>query len=200
MAALGRRRPLLGPAALLRRSTGLRVPLAASVRVDGRTLELRVARREGLRPGPCGGLTDCFRLIRVGPAPAPAPPPAPAPRRAFELVANGKPASGRPDDPAYTSSSGAGRVVLDGTGSFLVFDTFANRSELVAVRVTRIESASAGTVRATVRVSRSTRPGCAAGATGTLRARNEPDRIELAVCGGARVWTTTAMVAVRQAA
>lgn len=180
---------------------GLRVPLAASIRLrDGRTLELRVVRRQGLQPGPCGGVTDCFRLTRVGPAPAPASPPPAAPLRAFELAANGRPSSGRPDDPDYSSSSGPGRVVLDGTGSFLVFDTFTDRSELVAVRVTGIAAASAGTVRATVRVSRSTRPGCAAGATGTLRARNEPDRIELAVCGSTRVWTTAATVAVREPA
>ena len=176
---------------------GLRVPLAASVRVDGRSLELRVARRQGIRPGPCGSLTDCFRLTRVGAEPTTAPPPAPAPPRAFELMATGRPAAGAPADATYTSSSAAGRVVLDGTGSFLFFDTFESRSELVAVRVTGITASSAGAVTATVRVSRSTRPGCAAGATGTLSARDEPDRIALRVCGLERAWTSTATVAVR---
>ena len=76
---------------------GLRVPLAASVRVDGRALELRVARRQGVRPGACGALTDCFALRRVGPLPRPAAPaPAPTPQRAFDLLVDGAPASGRP--------------------------------------------------------------------------------------------------------
>lgn len=182
----------------VRPGCGLRVPLAASIRVGSRALELRVARRQGIRPGPCGSLTDCFRLTRVGapPAASPAPPP---PSRSFELVANGRPASGLPDDPAYTSSSAAGRIALDGTGSFLFFDTYSDRSELVAVRVTGIESSSAGSVTAAVRVSRSTLPGCVAGADGTLQARDEPDRIVLALCGFTRTWTSVASVVLRQA-
>ncbi len=42
-------------------------------------------------------------------------------------------------------------------------------------------------------------PGCAAGATGTLQARDEPDRISLTICGFRRVWTDVASVAFRQA-
>ena len=60
---------------------GWRVPLAASIRVHRTVLELRVARREAIRPGACGALTDCFRLVRVGPPPAPTPAPVAEPPR-----------------------------------------------------------------------------------------------------------------------
>lgn len=178
---------------------GLRVPLAASIRVGGRALELRVARRQGLQPGACGAFTDCYRLTRVGKAPAPAPPASepPSAPKSFDLLANGVPSSGRPQDPSYSSSSAAGRIVLDGTGSFLFFDTYTDRSELVAVRVEAIASAAADRVTARVRVSRSTLPGCKAGATGTLAARDGADRITLAVCGFTRTWTGAASVIVR---
>ena len=178
---------------------GLRVPLAASIRVSS-ALELRVARRQGLQPGACGGLTDCFRLTRIGKSPAPAPPaaePPAAPKRSFDLIVNGDAATGRPQDPSYSSSAAASRIVLDGTGSFLVFDTYADRSELVAVRVEGIASTAAGRVTARVRVSRSTVPGCETEATGTLAARDGDDRITLAVCGFARTWTDAASVVVR---
>lgn len=180
---------------------GLRVPLAASVRVDGRVLELRVARRQGLRPGACGASTDCFRLSRIGAAPAPGAPaaadPQPKPTISFDLAANGAPSSGRPQDASYSSSSGAGRIVLDGTGSFLFFDTYSNRSEIVAVRVESLASTTPTRVVARVSVSRSTVPGCDAGATGTLTAEDGADRIALAVCGRARTWTDTAAVTIR---
>lgn len=179
---------------------GLRVPVAASVRVDGRALELRVARRQGVQPGACGALTDCFELRRVGPLPrpaTPAPAPAPTPQRAFDLLVDGAPASGRPDDPEYGSSSGAGRVTVPSGGSFLVFDTYAAASRLVAVRVTGVASATATRVVARVAVSRSTIPGCAEGAAGTLDARDGPDRVVLAVCGFTRTWTGNATVIVR---
>lgn len=183
---------------------GLRVPLSASVRVDGRVLELRVVRRQGLQPAACGILTDCFRLTRVGAAPAPAAPPAqdppPQPKGSFDLAANGAPSSGRPQDASYTSSSAAGRIVLDGTGSFLFFDTYADRSEIVAVRVESLASATATRVVARVKVSRSTVAGCATGATGTLDARDGTDRISIAVCGFTRTWTGAASVTIRTSA
>ena len=179
-----------------RAGCGLRVPLAASIRVGDRALELRVARRQGARPGPCGAFTDCFRLTRVGQSPEAAPESADA-ATSFDLVANGAPSTGRPQDATYSSSSAAGRIVLDGTGSFLFFDTYSDRSELVAVRVAAVASATADRVSARVNVTRSTVRGCAAGATGTLAARAGDDRITLAVCGFRRIWTGAASVAVR---
>lgn len=175
---------------------GLRVPLAASVRVDGRALELRVARRQNVQPGACGALTDCFRLTRVGPVAQPAAPKR-EPGRAFDLSVSGAPVSGRPDDADYFSSSGAGRVLVPAGGSFLLFDTYADRSELIAVRVERLASATGTRVVARVKVSRSTVPGCDAGSTGTLDARDGTDRIVLAVCGVTRTWTHAASVTVR---
>jgi hypothetical protein len=109
----------------------------------------------------------------------PAPPP--PPEGAYELVANG------------TSSSASGRLRLDGTGSLLVLEPDA----LLAVRVVRLRSQGAGRALADVRVSRSTVAGCAAGATGTLEVRDEPDRIALRVCGLSRAWTAAATVAFR---
>jgi hypothetical protein len=189
-----------------RAGCSLRVHLAASIRVSGRSLELRVARREGIRPGACGALTDCFRLTRVGAAPPRAPEPAtpPAVSTAFDLSANGAPESGAPGAEDYSASTAAGRILLSGpgaaSGSFLVFDTYADRSELIAVRVERLLSRSAGRVAVAVEVSRATRPGCEAGAAGRLEARDGSDRIALTVCGFARAWTASAAVAVRSVA
>lgn len=178
---------------------GLRLPLAASIRVDGRALELRVARRQGVSPGACGGLTDCFRLTRIGPAPAaPAAPPAEDPG-SFEIALSGRPSSGAPADPAYTGSSGGGWLGLDGTGNLLLFDSYRIGSRELELDVRKLVGAAGRSATAEVAVRRSTVPGCARGATGVLRVRAEPDRVDLLVCGLARAWTRTAQVTFRQA-
>lgn len=185
---------------------GLRLHLAASVRLSGRSLELRVARREGIAPGACGALTDCFRLTRVGALPPSAePPPSAAVSTAFDLSAHGAPEVGAPEADDYSASTAAGRILLPATGtaasgSFLFFDTYADRSELVALRVESVVSSAVGRVVVAVRVSRSTRPGCEAGASGRLDVRDGSDRIAVSVCGFTRAWTDSAAVAVRQVA
>lgn len=88
----------------------------------------------------------------------------------------------------------------DGSGSFLFFDTYSDRSEIVAVRVESLVSITSSRVVARVSVSRSTVPGCEAGAIGTLTAEDGADRIALAVCGRARTWTDAASVTIRSTA
>ena len=184
----------------------LRVPLAASIRVSGRALELRVARRQGIRPGACGGLTDCFRLTRVGPAPRPAAPPAPprpaAPAAVADVSTAGVPAGSAALGEGHSSSSAAGRITVGAevTGSLLLVHTYTSRGDLVALRPSRVLVRRAGVLDLAVAVARSEAAGCAAGSTGTLALRDGgtdgADGVRIRVCGWDLRFANGARVAI----
>lgn len=175
----------------------LRYWLPASWRLEGDVLELRVARRTDLRPGPCGlrFSTECYTLRRVG-SPARAERPSRTRRVAtsFVIDLNGRPARGAARlGPTYDSSNAGGRVtIVEGangappraSGSVvLVHQQLDGDDALLALQVTRVTGdAPARAFAVEVKVSESVRSPCKVGSKGRMLA-DSAGTLTLSLCG-----------------